>query len=289
MTKDPKKPLRRNPSPLAPAETEIIKKLLWDGMENKEVATVAAVRLGRHIHPSTVSRIKTGKIGGLILWPDGSTGGMPEKSNEDWSPDSLSLAEWPDEYQETILDIVNARRREQGIEEIPSISQDYNTYIVSSIDERDTFDPDSVKDVLRSEDRRRALLIKEFTLLQQEALEENLRESILTTILETTEERVDPVIDIDLNEWIKYEKASWDFIVELIPEHPLVLRALREKDAILAESICIAMYNFRGNTKYLDIENRVSIIQDILKENPAQCASIKKDSQVTSFMQEEGG
>ena len=65
--KDAPKNLRRSPSPLSPAELSVVKKLLWDGMENKEVSVVAGVRLGRTIHPSTVSRIKTGKIGGSVL------------------------------------------------------------------------------------------------------------------------------------------------------------------------------------------------------------------------------
>jgi len=287
MTQDPRKPLRRSPSPLAPAELGIIKKLLWDGMANQEVAVVAGVRLGRHVHPSTVSRIKTGKIGGSVLWPDGSQGGIPERSVEDWSPDSMSLAEWPDEYQETILDTVNAKRRARGQEEIPPVSLDYQTYLTSPIEERQVLDPLTVQDLLKSEDRRRALLINEFKILQENALEESLQESILTCIEDTKEEREKDTPEIDMLEWIRYDKADWSAVLEIIPSHPLVMEALREQDAVLAEAIAIILHNFRGDPKSLDIEDRVKIICSLLNENPAQRAHIQENSAVASFMDEE--
>ena len=284
MSQDSRKPLRRSPSPLAPAELTLIKKLLWDGMENKEVSALAGIRLGRPVHPSTVSRIKTGKIGGSVLWPDGSQGGMSDRpSPEDWSPDSLSLSEWPNEYQETILHQVNERRSRLGQEEIPPISPDYQAYLQSPIEEKEYFDQFVLQDLLRTEDRRRALLINEFRILQEEALEQNLENSLENCLSDTYEEREDTTPPPS-KEWFKYDKEEWASVVQLIPDHPLVLRALRDKDGILSEAICIVLYNFRGDPKTLEIGNRVNAICSILKENEAQAAAIQKESPVATFM-----
>ena len=284
--KDAPKNLRRSPSPLSPAELTIVKKLLWDGMENKEVSVVAGVRLGSPIHPSTVSRIKTGKIGGSVLWPDGSQGGMPERQTEDWSPDSLSLSEWPEEYQETILLQVNERRRALGVEEIPPIADDYATYIQSPPDEREYYDQYTVQDLLKSEDRRRSLLINEFKMLQEDALESNLRDSISSCLQDTAEDRgEDPPPPKDAG-WFKYQKADWSSLLLLIPNHTLVLKALRDRDGVLAEAICIVMHDFHGDPKTLDIDNRVYKVHSILSEHAEQSAHIQENSEVASFMEE---
>jgi len=286
MSQGPKN-LRRSPSPLSPAELTIVKKLLWEGMENKEVSVVAGVRLGRPIHPSTVSRIKTGKIGGSILWPDGSLGGMPERSApQDWSPDSLSLAEWPDEYQDTILHQVNEKRRNRGQEEIPRISPDYQAYLQSPIEEQSYIDPAALQDILRSEDRRRALLINEFKILQEEALEENLRDSITICLTDTEEDRSDDIPVPDSSEWFKYNKAEWSSVLQIIPEHHLVLKALKDRDGLLEEALCIVLHDFRGDPRTLEIDNRVQSVRSILSENTEQGAYIQEHSEVTNFMKE---
>lgn len=223
----------------------IIKRLLWLGRTQEEVAAILGVS------QSTVSRIRSGRRYGDIPWPDGSTGPLPEGQRsrvlQDWSDEARRFLDHPEEIQERILSIVNKRRAEEGRDPIPPRSAVYQDFLDSDPSDQ-VWEAAHLVEARRAEDRRLSQTMLEFeSILLEEVALRSAEET--ASILEATrsEQREVDVHSKGTVETLTYDKLPWEQVKRLARNNPLVTQAVAEEDAVLAEAICIMFHELKGS------------------------------------------
>jgi len=247
---------------LTQGELSFVKRLIWEGGNTqKEIAVKFAQEFKKSVDQSSISRVKMGKLGRAVPWPDGFTGAFdPTRKTVTWSSEAEEYTKWPDDIQDKILWVVNKRRRKEGLEEFPPIDMVYQNWITAS-----ALDPIEETELMligkAREDNRRKNIMEEFLIITQEHMD-IIRQRTFTYLLEEevngeSKGVLSPAPDIRLK---KYEAATWEEVMYSWNRIQIVKRALLDQDSILAEAICILKHAVPN----LDTEDKEYITKSVL-------------------------
>lgn len=213
-----------------------VKDLLWRGRRQSEIAAILGVSQG------LVSRIRKGLAFSDLPWPNGTSGPMPSPSHLpisrelDWSVDAKRYLSYQAEMQQRVLDVVNTRRRDLGLDMIPSSAPEYADYIAMEPDDA-AFESLRLNEARKAEDRRIACIMREFDEITIDEITESRNRAAQAILEATREDRTDEVIQESANP-PQYDKIEWA-MVKRSTAVPVVLEAMATNDVVLKESICI--------------------------------------------------
>lgn len=246
----------------------LAKQLLCEGRTQEEVAALTG------LSQATVSRIRSGKSGADIPWPDGSLGAMPEKERKveaSWSADSARYFDLPSSFQERILELVNERRRECGLLPIPETSESYQRMLADPVF---SADPEAVRLAQQEEDRRAGALMREFDGILAETLTERSCESV-DSILDATSQDVSREVRRELME-PEYSVTSWGALQQL--KSIYVSRAELQQDYLYLEAACASLailLESPSNLNSEELHRQALRMRAILASHPTLVARIE--------------
>jgi transcriptional regulator with XRE-family HTH domain len=205
-----------------------IKALLYQGLTQIEIASTYG------ISQTSISRIRAGKVGGYIPWPDGSIGALPQRDR----PAALSpIAKYPAAIQERMLSVVNADRALHDRLPIPISSAEYQEYISSQIqnpeDERSLFNRAAL-----AEDSRLRDLVSEFEGILQRARETSDRTTYEALLESTKDSETRPPPEEAPYTSPVYDALPLDRV--LVMKTALLAKIKASRDILALEALCIA-------------------------------------------------
>lgn len=244
--------------PAPKSSIALVKKMLWEGKGQERVAFITG-----H-DQSTVSRIRTGQMHSDVPWPNGKTGAMPVEMDRGggdehapWSHDATVFQAFPAEMQNRILDLVNTRRQEVGLEPIPDVDPTYGSYLISEDVEDESAALYEARDY---EDARIRQVMTEFREISEREIATKRAEDLLLALSTTSHfgtndesEQATPAATGEL----LYDKLPWDSLTRYTTEIPIIAEA-EKGDEYLKEATCIVFYTLQNTPKTIWKEPKIA-------------------------------
>lgn len=239
----------------------LVKDMLWKGRKQSHIQIVTRVS------QATISRIKTGDAHADVPWPNGEVGGIPSSLSDpikevDWSADAKRYLTFPEEMQARILQVVNKRRIELDLHEIPDIAPAYATYLEAD-GEDEVWEAVALDDARKSEDTRLSILMTEFDELVEDEKAARRDEDTKNIFSQTKRER-SPEDDAirPQSPTLQYETMSISDILSIDPRNSIVREVVAMEDPFLLESVGIL---FKENRMQVDGWKGASIREQVFK------------------------
>lgn len=265
-----------------PADVAYVKRLLWEGRSQTHIAALCGVSQG------FVSRVRSGTLHADVQWPDGSTGGLRTRlehdaqaatpNEEGWSTDATRFLTFPSDMQVRILQIVNDRRRELGMESLPQAATAYQDML--QMDAHDAaFEHAAVGQARLEEDRRLTTIMREFDGLLTEQVAVRSDEAALA-ILQRTRASAPQVLIPQAADTMEYDKLPWAFVSQVGGSLTIVRKANTSADALLKEACCVIFHHLRNSPSAWQLPEateQIVKLRERLAQFPRLVASITEE------------